>query len=327
MSEWAERECRIACQKENPKFKFDSDDNFDYGCNCYKSALKAYKSLMEDGHSGMSFGFTKNILTRLMEGLPLTPITEDDFKENEVGASPDWLKEMGLKSEIQCPRMGSLFRKETLDGKVYYKDVNRSFFVDIENPSDTFQSNDSFLDEMFPITLPYMPQKGKYEIYSQTFLTDEKNGDFDTRGILYVITPEGKRIDVNIFYTERDGEWVRIDRNEYMRLLKTRVDKLAYKVADRLLWTLISNSSPDDVIKKLEAAYDKKSDEEKEKDIKGLVELCAFFDYPDNYKYNTFEVHQALCKGDLFYKSIGNVPELVRIAEYLKRILVNLDMD
>ena len=79
MYEWAEQECRLACKKENPNFDFDSDD-FDYGCSCYKSALKAYKSLLEDEHSGMSFSFTRNILERLMRGEPLTPITDDDFE-------------------------------------------------------------------------------------------------------------------------------------------------------------------------------------------------------------------------------------------------------
>ena len=69
MYEWAEQECRLACKKENPNFDFDSDD-FDYGCSCYKSALKAYKSLLEDEHSGMSFSFTRNILDRLMRGEP-----------------------------------------------------------------------------------------------------------------------------------------------------------------------------------------------------------------------------------------------------------------
>ena len=61
MYEWAEQECRLACKKENPNFDFDSDD-FDYGCSCYKSALKAYTSLAVDGLSGMSFSFTRDIL-------------------------------------------------------------------------------------------------------------------------------------------------------------------------------------------------------------------------------------------------------------------------
>ena len=79
--EWAEREIEIACKKENPNWDGKS---FDYGCACYQSALKAYKSLCEDGHSGTSFNITKNILIRLMEGLPLKPITDDDFKRDII---------------------------------------------------------------------------------------------------------------------------------------------------------------------------------------------------------------------------------------------------
>ena len=75
-NEWAEREIEIACKKENPNWDGKS---FDYGCACYQSALKAYKSLCEDEHSGFSFGLTKNILIRLMDGLPLMPITDEDF--------------------------------------------------------------------------------------------------------------------------------------------------------------------------------------------------------------------------------------------------------
>ena len=115
MYDWAEQECRIACKKENPDFNFDSED-FDYGCSCYKSALKAYKSLCEDAHSGASFNFTRIILERLMDGQPLTPITDEDFfivRPKYPIESDKWLAEHGLKSEIQCPRMSGLFRRET----------------------------------------------------------------------------------------------------------------------------------------------------------------------------------------------------------------------
>ena len=64
MYDWAEQECRIACKKENPDFNFDGED-FDYGCSCYKSALKAYQGLCEDGHSGTSFNFTRRILEQI----------------------------------------------------------------------------------------------------------------------------------------------------------------------------------------------------------------------------------------------------------------------
>ena len=58
MKTWAEREVELACKRENPDRK---EGEFDYGCACYESALKAYKSLMEDGHSGFSIGITKHI--------------------------------------------------------------------------------------------------------------------------------------------------------------------------------------------------------------------------------------------------------------------------
>lgn len=40
-------------------------DEFDYGCACYESALKAFESLLEDGHSGFSIKITQSILDRL----------------------------------------------------------------------------------------------------------------------------------------------------------------------------------------------------------------------------------------------------------------------
>lgn len=326
MKDWAERECRIACGKENPDFNFDSDD-FDYGCSCYKSALKAYKSLMDDGHSGASFGFTKNILIRLMDGQPLTPIEDKDFFfENGDGVCElepsEYLKQRGLKSSSQCPRMSSLFREETLDGKVTYHDVDRCIMVDVEQPSDTFSSgSDRILDEMFPIVMPYMPPKNRYKIYTQTFLTDRKNGDFDTRALLYTITPDGDRIDLNIYETERDGQWARITKDEYDALLEKRIDKLSRKTAEHILWTLIYNCEGENVTNKRIEAFGKKSQEEIERYHAKLTELCKFFENPDNYQYNTFGMIQHLCKG---YEHGNLHPELVKIEEYLVRILIDL---
>lgn len=325
MYDWAEQECRIACKKENPEHNFDSNE-FDYGCSCYKSALKAYKSLCEDGHSGFSFNATKNILIRLMEGQPLTPITDEDFFVRANGTevqsleAPEYLKERGLKSDIQCPRMSSLFREETLDGKVSYHDNDRAYYINIEEPSDTYHSWNGFIDEMFPITMPYIPKQGKYKIYAQTFLTDKKHGDFDTKGILYVITPEGERVDLNIFQTEGDdGKWRDITKEEYEELLAKRIDKLSEKVATHLMWTLISNSGGEDAIKAKERVYKEIPSGLKEQWFKELGELCKFYDNADHYQYNTFHIRHAMCNGDS--DEYKDIPELVKIAKYLKGIL------
>lgn len=201
--EWAQREIEIACKKENPNWDGKS---FDYGCACYQSALKAYKSLCEDEHSGFSFGLTKNILIRLMEGLPLTPIIDDDF----LGAKREWddskyLKENGLKSDLQCPRMSSLFRDETLDGKITYTDVDRTIMHDANG--DGWWHNgcvSRLVDELFPITMPYYPKVEKYKVYGETFyMVDEEDKTAENVEkvnlikIYYIITPDNERIEIN----------------------------------------------------------------------------------------------------------------------------------
>ena len=323
MYDWAEQECRIACKKENPNFNFDSED-FDYGCSCYKSALKAYKSLCEDDHSGVSFNFTRRILERLMEGQPLTPITDEDFEGGVSIWSDKDLTSRGLKSEIQCPRMSSLFRRETLNGKVSYSDNNRAYCINIENPSETYSSaKDQVVDEFFPITMPYIPEKGKYKVYCQTFLTDKKNGDFDTQAILYFMTPDGKRVDVNRYQTEKDGKMVDITKEEYDSLLKKRIDRLRAKVANHLLWTLLSNSASEEEIKRREAKWNAMLPSTREGIEDSLIQMCAFFDVPENYKYNTFGVHQDLCMGN--FDSFKDIYELVEIGKFLQNILKILE--
>ena len=82
MKEWAESEIAIACKRERGDA---SEGEWDYGCACYESAYKAFLSLLEDEHSGMSIGFTKAILNRLIDGKPLTPIEDTPDVWNEVG--------------------------------------------------------------------------------------------------------------------------------------------------------------------------------------------------------------------------------------------------
>lgn len=330
MSDWAENECRIACGRENSNFDFNnnSEDNFDYGCSCYKSALKAYKSLCGDGHPGFSFNEAKHILERLMDGLPLTPIKDEDFFINQKDMPPslepeEYLIKRGLKSDIQCPRMSSLFREESLDGEVNYHDIDRYYFVNIENPSDTYHSSADFLDKMFPITMPYMPTKEKFKIYEQTFLTDKEHGDFDTKGIFYMVTPDGERIDLNIYKTEGDdGKWKEITKSEYDELLQKRIDKLCDKVADHLIWTLISNSADEDEIARREEKYKEIDNNTKEMWFLQLSAMCRFFENSDNWQYNTFSMRQALCKGNL--EKYKQIPPLCAIAEHLKGILDDL---
>lgn len=218
MKSWAEREVQIACEKER-KASGMPEGEWDYGCACYESALKAYNSLMEDGHSGMSFGFTKNILIRLMENKPLTPI--EDTEENW-----DSLAEYGDRKTRQCLRMSSLFKEINNDGTITYSDVGRYVCIDI-NEDYTYTSGVvcGVIDEMFPIIMPYNPPSGKIKVYCEDFLTDLKNGDFDTKGIFYAIMPDGERVEINRFYGEVDGEFIEISKEEYEKRKANKIER------------------------------------------------------------------------------------------------------
>ena len=213
MLDWARKEVEIACEKENPNRK---GDEFDYGCASYESALKAFESLCEDGHSGFSIKMTQAILNRLLDGQPLTPIEDTD---------DIWTLCSGYENNsdvYQCKRMSSLFKNVYADGTVKYNDVDRISCVDIHNPKNTYYSGlvTKIIDEMFPIAMPYMPEK-PIIVYREDFLTDEKNGDFDTVGVFYALKTENgeqKKIEINRFFKESkncETGWIEITRREY----------------------------------------------------------------------------------------------------------------
>lgn len=209
MTEWAENEVKIACERERAESK-TPEGEWDYGCACYENALKAYKCLMEDGHSGMSFSITRQILNRLMRGQPLTPIEDTEDVWNCIADREDGFK------EYQCKRMGSLFKEVYSDGTVKYADVNRCYAVYSDNPNISWSSGliRSIIDEMFPITMPYVPGD-PIKVVCEEFLVDPKNGDYDTIGVLYAMK-DGKKIEINRFFAERGREMVEIQESEYV---------------------------------------------------------------------------------------------------------------
>lgn len=222
MDDWAKNEIEIACKRERGD---KNPEEFDYGCACYKSAYKAFQSLMEDGHSGMSIGFTKAILNRLIDGKPLTPIED----------TPDiWLERSSTKkncASYQCKRMSSLFKDVYNDGFVQYRDVNRFYCLNKDDPDGVGWHNgfiNQLLDAQFPITMPYSPASKPWYVYCTEGLSDPKNGDFDSIGIHYVLKPDGELVEIKRFFKEGENSWIEIDQQEYdnrVNLTKTLKEK------------------------------------------------------------------------------------------------------
>lgn len=218
MLEWAKREIEIACKRE----RGDKDPNeWDYGVACYESAYKAFKSLMEDEHSGCSIGLTMSILKRLVRCQPLTPIEDTPDIWHEVGFTST-----GLVKNLQCSRMSSFWKEIYPDGTINYIDNTRVVAYCIDHPTVAWSNGmiTHLIHEMFPITMPYYPESAPYKVYVYEGLTDPKNGDWDTTAILYVIKPDGERININRYFDNTDGSR-EITKEEYREREKRFVNQ------------------------------------------------------------------------------------------------------
>lgn len=213
MTEWAKREVEIACKRER-----EGNSTWGYGAACYESALKAFESLMEDGHSGFSIKLTQGILNRLINGRPLTPIEDtEDIWEDVDG--------LGWR---QCKRMRSFFKKVDKNGNVTYDDLDRFVCYNISKPNIGYHSGciSEILNKMFPIEMPYFPSEKSYRVICSDFLYDKHYGDFDTIR-MNIISPDGvEQIpDHNIYLKETDDGFVEIDFDEFVMRYENRVYK------------------------------------------------------------------------------------------------------
>ena len=210
--DWAKEEIEIAKAFEG---KDTAECEFDYGCACYDSALKAFESLRDDGHSGMSIQITRNILNRLIDGKPLRPI--EDIPE--VWGDGEYDVDRGCTT-YRCKRMSALFKYVYDDGHIEYWDVDRYYCCDI-NTGTTFTGGlaRKIIHEMYPIAMPYWPTK-PYKVMCEECLTNQANGDFDTVGILQIVEPTGEQIIIDRFFKEAETDFVEINKLEYQARLK-----------------------------------------------------------------------------------------------------------
>ena len=206
---WAENEIKLACEREKNSA---SDDSWEYGIGCYESAFRALKCLVEDDHSGLSMSITKSILNRLIDNRPLTEILDSDFDNTDhsiIDVDRDY-------KCFQCPRQSSLFKNVYTDGSVKYIDVDRvrCYYNDSDIPwSNGFITN--LIHEMYPITLPYIPECTPYKVHARELLTDAENGDYDTIHIMHVIKPNGEIDQINRYFKESDNSFVEISKDEF----------------------------------------------------------------------------------------------------------------
>lgn len=207
---WAKREVELA---KNDAIKSGSDNcSAHYICECLNSALKAFNSLMEDGHSGASVEQTLMFLQRLVRRLPLTPIDEDTT----------WVKSRVSESgtiTYQCARMTSLFKDVDREGNITYSDVNRVVCVNKDDPHAPVWYNgfvSRVVNSIYPIKFPYYTSSDPIIAYVSEHTTSVTE-DFDTMCIDSVKLNSGETVEVKRFFKEDPNinSWVEIDEEEY----------------------------------------------------------------------------------------------------------------
>lgn len=216
MIDWARREVSLIRDIEKRRLECWE---FEEVAECYDAALEAFESLLQPRPMYLDMDTTKNILNRLLNYKPLSPIEDiDDEWEDAVV-----IRESSGKQQVRYihKRMESLYKYINANGSVGFIDLSQFQFVSLDSsalyPCDFLRE---VVGKMYPISMPYTPMDGPITVYVQQFLVDQRNKDFDTMMILYVVKPDGVRYDVNRYFRKGKGPWFEIGSNEYIKRLE-----------------------------------------------------------------------------------------------------------
>ena len=235
MSEWAENEVNLVLGINENRKPDEGEDaemfqmNCDYAASCYKSALKAYKSLMADGHSELSFNITASILERLMHEIPLTGIKEDD---------PCWEKTHSFSDceTYQCRRKFGLFKDVYPDGRTKYHDNDAARCTEVrEDGHETNWSCGNFICSIIEqmighplVQFPYFGYRHPYKMYRKCYNTvDGEPGSYNAYWLQYLKCPDGTKMPVNRFFIELRGQPDKeLPINEFITFLESEECRL-----------------------------------------------------------------------------------------------------
>lgn len=227
------------------KKKVDADDGYftDDLRNRHKQladeAIKIYKLLLKKGYSANGIYLITDFINKITEGKPLTPLTNDEDEWKHIAKPESIIGLYPLYKKYQNTRYNDLFKDVYHDGTVIYHDNNRVACYDpIMENYFSFGLVNKICDEIYPITMPYMPGDSDCEVQVFTFQYNQENvekSDFDTVIVLSLHAKEGKNIPINRFFREPNegetptyGSWVEIDIAE----LKDRIDNGPMKNLD-----------------------------------------------------------------------------------------------
>lgn len=180
-----EYEIELALNRKTKKG--DWADN--YCDEVLKDAGEVMKLIDSQGHSGMYYSLLVNYLERLLNEIPLSPLTDNNSEWSK------WEYTNGKKDNRQNLRRPSVF--QYADGSIKDNDRVITYFAEDTIPCRT-GSDGRIIDKLFPISLPYMPERKPYKLYAHRELIEDINGN-SYKGVEvydYIITPSGEKVEV-----------------------------------------------------------------------------------------------------------------------------------
>lgn len=190
--------------------------------------MKAYKSLTEDGHSGMSFSITRSILEQLLHEIPLTPIEDVPEVWNSC-------HELYNCQHFQNNRRFSLFKDIDANGNVTYRDSDNDVLDEIHlkdghvsclGSNRTIKILQYFLPEALEIKFPYTPPRYPYRVKLSECL-DNTSSDRDYNYLSYIRKPNFDRLTINkyVYFDEQSKFHVATDADLDMHRVQRLTDE------------------------------------------------------------------------------------------------------
>lgn len=217
--EWTKNELKLARENEIKQCKKEDDyqpGDEAYGLMCYDAAEHLLAVFEEQGHSGYSAIVVKKIFSRLVDGKPLTPVTDDEDQWRTA-----YTLESTPEKRYQHKRMSSLFKYVKKDGSISYYDTDRVKAYDKEHGFFSTHHVDDIVSEYFPITFPYIGEEVKAHVED----IDCNAGYPDIRHIIDATRNGLEHVVIDrYFMMQEDWTWKEIDKFVYNNI-KTNILK------------------------------------------------------------------------------------------------------
>jgi len=216
---WAEQEADMAC-KNVTEDCLANDKEKRYQCACYERALRAFKSLIGDDHSGTSLCYTQALLNRLIDYMPLTPIEGARDEWDKMYDHDDYLDDCYYNRRM--PSLLKYVNKQT--GCVRYLDTERYTMYEQFDPGHPVYNRyvNEILTDLGPIVMPYDRCRAKTTVHYEYF---ESNAAYEEGGyaLVYIVDFEdqGTIIPIKRAYKIRKASCSEVITH-YLRLVSSK---------------------------------------------------------------------------------------------------------